>query len=154
VIFVAYSRFYLIQALAPETRADANVYHLMPAVESIRSGGFRRPDHFYETPPARLENLFAMAYSVGGSSSAKHDSSRAIPGRRSRSDRIGPEARRFRGEIAAIAAALYLCTPVAGGNAARPLSLTRPWCSTLRDAPAIADLAWTIRITDSCSLQA
>ena len=113
VILVIYGLFYVVQALAPETRADANVYHLMPAVESLRSGGFGDQISFYERLPQGMENLFAMAYAVGGSSSAKlvHLALflATFPLLLEIGRRLGASL-----EVSAIAAAIYICTPVAG----------------------------------------
>ncbi len=112
-VLVAYGLFYVVQALAPETRADANVYHLMPAVESLRSGGFGDQISFYERLPQGMENLFAMAYAVGGSSAAKlvHLALflATFPPLIEIGRRLGASP-----EVSAIAAAIYLCTPVAG----------------------------------------
>ncbi len=112
-VLLVYSVFYLVQALAPETRADANVYHLMPAVESLRSGGFGDQISFYERLPQGMENLFAMAYSVGGSSAAKlvHLALflATFPLLVELGRRLGASL-----EVSAVAAAIYLCTPVAG----------------------------------------
>ncbi len=112
-VLVVYSVFYLVQALAPETRADANAYHLMPAVEALRSGGFGGQISFYERLPQGMENLFAMAYAVGGSSAAKlvHLALflATFPLLLEIGRRLGASL-----EASAIAAAIYLCTPVAG----------------------------------------
>ena len=112
-VLVVYGVFYLVQALAPETRADANAYHLMPAVESLRSGGFGDQISFYERLPQGMENLFAMAYAVGGSSAAKlvHLALflATFPLLLEIGRRLGASL-----EASAIAAAIYLCTPVAG----------------------------------------
>jgi hypothetical protein len=113
VIFIAYSVFYIVQAMAPETRSDANVYHLTPAVESMRSGGFGDQISFYERLPQGMENLFAMAYSVGGSSAAKLIHLALFLATFPLLIELG----RWIGasiEISAIAATLYLCAPVAG----------------------------------------
>ena len=112
-VLVVYGVFYLVQALAPETRADANAYHLMPAVEALRSGGFGGQISFYERLPQGMENLFAMAYAVGGSSAAKlvHLALflATFPLLLEIGRRLGASL-----EASAIAAAIYLCTPVAG----------------------------------------
>ena len=87
--------------------------HLMPAVESLRSGGFGDQISFYERLPQGMENLFAMAYSVGGSSAAKlvHLALflATFPLLIEIGQRLGASL-----EVSAIAAAIYLCTPVAG----------------------------------------
>ena len=112
-VLVGYGLFYVVQALAPETRADANVYHLMPAVEALRSGGFGEQISFYERLPQGMENLFAMAYAVGGPSAAKlvHLALflATFPLLIELGRRLGASP-----EVSAIAAAIYLCTPVAG----------------------------------------
>ena len=112
-VLVSYGLFYVVQALAPETRADANVYHLMPAVEALRSGGFGEQISFYERLPQGMENLFAMAYAVGGPSAAKlvHLALflATFPLVIELGRRLGASP-----EVSAIAAAIYLCTPVAG----------------------------------------
>ena len=71
LIFTAYGVLYLVNALAPEIEADANVYHLRPATEAVRSGGFPREIDFYDQMPQGLEMLFAMAYAIGGSPAAR-----------------------------------------------------------------------------------
>lgn len=113
VVLSGYGLFYTVQALAPETRTDANVYHLTPAVEAVRSGGFEDQISFYERLPQGMENLFAMGYSFGGSSSAKliHLVFFLVtfPVLVEIGRRLGASV-----EIAASAAAMYICTPVAG----------------------------------------
>ena len=37
-ILVPFGIVYLVNALAPETQADANIYHLIPAIEVARTG--------------------------------------------------------------------------------------------------------------------
>ncbi|MEP6535553.1 MAG: glycosyltransferase family 39 protein [Bryobacteraceae bacterium] len=113
VIVAAYGLFYLVQALAPETRADANVYHLMPAVESLRTGEFGEEISFYERLPQGMESLFAMAYSVGGSSAAKLVHLALFFATFPLIVQIGRHLGASE-EVSAIAAAIYLCTPVAG----------------------------------------
>jgi hypothetical protein len=62
---------YAVNALAPETQADANVYHLSPAIEASQSGGFAREISFYQRLPHATELLFVFAYAFGGASAAK-----------------------------------------------------------------------------------
>ncbi len=114
-IFVFYTAYYFVQALAPETRSDANVYHLTPAVESMRSGGFGDQISFYERLPQGIENLFAMAYSMGGSSAAKLVHLvmflATFPLLIEIGRRLGVSV-----ETSAIAAVIYVCAPVAGAS--------------------------------------
>jgi 4-amino-4-deoxy-L-arabinose transferase-like glycosyltransferase len=67
----AFFVFYLVHALAPEIESDANTYHLLPAVDALRTGQFSDQISFYERLPQGIENLFVMAYAIGGSSAAK-----------------------------------------------------------------------------------
>ena len=65
--------FYLdpVNALAPEVQADANVYHLLPALDSLRYGGFSKAIDFYNSLPHAFELLYVPAWRIGGSSAAK-----------------------------------------------------------------------------------
>jgi hypothetical protein len=62
---------YVTNALAPEVQADANTYHLMPAIEAARTGGFSREFTFYDRLPHATELLFVPAYALGSVSAAK-----------------------------------------------------------------------------------
>ena len=112
-IVTIFGLVYTVYALAPETQSDPNVYHLRPAVDAESTGGFTDAISFYDRLPQGIENLFAMAYSFGGSSSAKlvHFAFllATIPLLISVLARIGVPQ-----DIAAIAAAIYFCTPVVG----------------------------------------
>ena len=83
----------------------------MPAVAALSSGGFENGITFYDRLPQGMENLFAMAYSFGGSPAAKlvHFAFLllTIPLILSTFEQLG-----IRRELAAIAAAMYFCTPV------------------------------------------
>lgn len=100
--------WYLVNALAPEVLADPNVYHLKPAVDALKLGGFSNWVTFYDRLPQAVELLFVPAFALGGSSAAKlvhfafFLASLAA---------IGQLARRLElpGDIAA---AMYFCTPI------------------------------------------
>ena len=61
----------MVNALAPEIQADANAYHLLPAVNSLRYAGFSKAISFYERLPQAIELLFVPAWRIGGGSAAK-----------------------------------------------------------------------------------
>lgn len=63
--------WYFVNALAPEVQADPNVYHLQPAQDALRHGGFSGNISFYERLPHALEMLFIPAWMIGGGSGAK-----------------------------------------------------------------------------------
>jgi hypothetical protein len=70
-VFVPFGAWYLVYSAAPEVQADPNTYHLMPAVESLRYGGFSSAIAFYNRLPQGIEMLFVPAWRIGGSSAAK-----------------------------------------------------------------------------------
>jgi hypothetical protein len=113
IILALYGLYYAVHSLAPEIQADPNVYHLTPAVDALHTGGFPEEISFYERLPQGMEDLFAMAYAFGGSSSAKlvHFAFLllSIP-------LLIQLGRRFQipDELSAIATAIYFVTPVAG----------------------------------------
>lgn len=104
--------WYLVNALAPEVQADANAYHLLPAVDSLRYGGFARTISFYERLPQGVELLFVPAWRIGGGAAAKlvHFAflcaSCLLIVRFAQRLKMAPTA-------GPIAAALYFCTPIA-----------------------------------------
>jgi hypothetical protein len=70
-LFFVYGSLYLANATGPEVEADPNVYHLTPAREAMRHGGFAREISFYERLPHAVELLFAVAFPFGGAPAAK-----------------------------------------------------------------------------------
>jgi hypothetical protein len=117
IVFGIFGGYYLIHALAPEIQTDPNVYHLKPAADAVHTGGFSSQIDFYGVLPQGVENLFAMAYSFGGSSSAKliHLAFliMTVP-------LIALVGMRFGMSFQAslIAAAIYFCAPVVGADGA------------------------------------
>ena len=113
VICAPFAIWYLVNALAPEVQADANVYHLLPALDSLRHAGFSKTISFYDRLPQAFEMLFVPAWRIGGSSSAKlvHFAFllASAPLIVLLAERL--ELPRMTG---AIAAALYFCTPIVG----------------------------------------
>jgi hypothetical protein len=111
VVCAPFAIWYLINAMAPESQADANVYHLMPAVDSLRYGGFSKTISFYDRLPHAFEMLYVPAWRIGGSSAAKlvhfafFLTSTALIVRIA--DRLALP--RMAGPIAA---AIYFCTPI------------------------------------------
>lgn len=69
--FVLFTLFYLANALVPETEADPNIYHFLPAVEALRHGGFEREISFYAQLPHALELLYVVAFPFGGTVSGR-----------------------------------------------------------------------------------
>lgn len=70
-IAAPFALVYVLNALAPEIQADANAYHLIPAIEAARSGGFPHGVSFYDRLPHATELLFVHAYAFGGVPAAK-----------------------------------------------------------------------------------
>ncbi len=61
----------LANALAPEIEADANVYHLKPAIDAQMHGGFSPIVSFYDRLPQAMELLYINPYRIGGVPSAR-----------------------------------------------------------------------------------
>ena len=70
-IVAPFALVYVVNALAPEIQADANAYHLIPAIEAARMGGFSHNVSFYDFLPHATELLFVHAYAFGGVPAAK-----------------------------------------------------------------------------------
>jgi hypothetical protein len=103
--------WYGINALAPEVQADANVYHLLPAVESLRYAGFSKAISFYDRLPHAFELLYVPAWRIGGSSAAKLVHFAFLLASTALIVRLAAllELPRMAGPIAA---AMYFCTPI------------------------------------------
>jgi hypothetical protein len=134
VVFV-FALVYIVNALAPETQADANVYHLNPAIEASHSGAFAREISFYERLPHATELLFVFAYAFGGVSAAKMLHLVflfwTLPLIVSIGRKMGiPDP------LPLIAAAMYFVTPVAGVSAS----------SAFNDAALVFYLLATVRV--------
>lgn len=112
-IYAPFAIWYLVNALAPEVEADPNVYHLQPALDALRFGGFSGNISFYERLPHAVEMLYVPAWLIGGGSAAKlvHFAFliATLP-------MIVHIARRLELPLMAghIAAAFYFCTPIVG----------------------------------------
>ena len=70
-LFAAYTVFYFVNALAPETWVDAYTYHLAMPADYLRLGGFPDRVRFYDMIPQGMEMLFTMAFAFGGASAAR-----------------------------------------------------------------------------------
>jgi hypothetical protein len=112
-VCVPFGCWYVVNALTPEVQADANVYHLQPAVDSLRYRGFTPFISFYDRLPNAIEMLFVPAWRVGASPAAKlvHFSFllATLPVIVHLARRLGFEER-----TGHFAAALYFCTPIVG----------------------------------------
>ena len=112
-VCVPFGCWYSVNALTPEVQADANVYHLQPAVDSLRYRGFTPLISFYDRLPTAIEMLFVPAWRIGASPAAKlvHFSFllATLPVIVHLARRLGFEER-----TGHFAAALYFCTPIVG----------------------------------------
>jgi hypothetical protein len=111
VICAPFLIWYVVNALAPEVQADANVYHLLPAMESLRYTGFSKAISFYDRLPHALELLYVPAWRIGGGSAAKLVHFAFLLASTALIVRIAAllELPRMAGPIAA---AVYFCTPI------------------------------------------
>jgi hypothetical protein len=113
VICAPFAVWYLVNALAPEIQADPNVYHLMPALDSLRHRGSSDAISFYDRLPHAFEMLYIPAWRIGGASAAKmvHFAFllATLPVITYIAQRLGaPDYAGF------AAAGLYFCTPIVG----------------------------------------
>ena len=113
VAFVPFGVWYAVNALAPEVQADPNTYHLLPAVDSLRLGGFSPRITFYEQLPHAFELLLVPAWRIGGSSAAKLVHFGFLLATLPVIVRLA-RLWTLRDDVAYGAAALYFCTPVVG----------------------------------------
>jgi hypothetical protein len=107
---------YVVNALAPEIQADANTYHLLPAIEAARSGGLPPGITFYDRLPHATELLFVPAYAVGGVPAAKLLHLGFLFWTLPLIIAIGRKLN-MPAPLPAVAAAMYFVTPVAGVSA-------------------------------------
>ena len=113
LVFGPFLVWYLVHALAPEVRADPNIYHLQPALDALQHGGFTGAIGFYNRLPQGVEMLFVPAWLVGGASAAKlvHFAFllATLPLVAQLAELLGLS--RAQGWFAA---AIYFCTPIVG----------------------------------------
>lgn len=115
-IAAVFGAVYAVNALTPEIQADANIYHLMPAVEAARTGGFTGEVSFYDRLPHAAELLFLPAYYVAGDSGARLAHLLFFFATPALLVAFARQAG-FDATAAWIAAAMYFCVPVAGLSA-------------------------------------
>ncbi|MDZ4798278.1 MAG: glycosyltransferase 87 family protein [Bryobacteraceae bacterium] len=60
-VLAPFAVYALVNAFAPEIEADANIYHLLPAVDAQTHHGFSRVIGFYERLPHATELLYVTA---------------------------------------------------------------------------------------------
>ncbi|HYP13274.1 MAG TPA: glycosyltransferase family 39 protein [Bryobacteraceae bacterium] len=67
LVIAAFAFLYGGSALMPELETDALNYHLQPAIDATKYGGFKPEISFYERFPLATELIYIPAYVIGGS---------------------------------------------------------------------------------------
>ncbi|MBC7927777.1 MAG: discoidin domain-containing protein [Bryobacteraceae bacterium] len=71
LLLLVFGAIALLNALSPEIEADANIYHLKPASDALRTGGFSKEISFYERLPHATELLYTGPFILAGSPGAR-----------------------------------------------------------------------------------